>query len=91
MSNVSQPPAEGTLGAFMSRKFILTLFVMLLLTTAFILCGVYPALEPSLSTFNGGLITTLGIYLGINVTHKFTTGKLTNGTSETPTAKKGGK
>jgi hypothetical protein len=62
-------------GEFLSRKFILAILSVSLLTL--VTCGavIYPAVAGVLPTFIGGLLGIVSLYFGGNITNKWVAGK----------------
>ena len=57
-------------GSLSSRKFILTIFGLLLITVVTVASAQYPALAAVLPTFIGGILGTLSLYFAGNVVAK---------------------
>lgn len=62
-------------GGFLSRKLVITILAMLLITTGAFVSAWWPIFAASYGTFVGGILGCLGIYLTGNVTNKFLTDK----------------
>lgn len=70
-------------GSFASRKFMLTIFAIILLTIIALAGIIYPAVVAILPTFVGGLLGILSLYFTGNVVNKYVTGKNLKNLSET--------
>lgn len=70
-------------GSFGSRKFIMAIFSIILLTTLALTGIIYPAVAAILPTFVGGLLGILSLYFTGNVVNKYVVGKNLNGLPET--------
>lgn len=70
-------------GSYSSRKFILTIFTIILLTTVSLAGIIYPAVVAILPTFVGGLLGILSLYFTGNVVNKYVAGKNLQNLTET--------
>jgi len=62
-------------GSFASRKFLLTVFSIILLTIVSLAGIIYPAVAAILPTFIGGLLGILSLYFTGNLMNKYVAGK----------------
>jgi hypothetical protein len=62
-------------GSFASRKFLLTIFSIILLTIVSLAGIIYPAVAAILPTFIGGLLGILSLYFTGNLVNKVVAGK----------------
>jgi len=69
-------------GGKMSRKFILTIMALALLTGVALLSVKYAAIVAILPTFVGGILGVLSLYFTGNVMNKYVVGKQTSGVVE---------
>jgi len=70
-------------GSFGSRKFIMAIFAIIILTSLALAGMIYPAVAAILPTFVGGLLGILSLYFTGNVVNKYVTGKNLKNLSET--------
>jgi hypothetical protein len=87
MENLEIPEASGTLA---SRKFILTVSTILLITAVSILAVWFPAIPAVLPTFIGGILGVLSLYMTGNIMNKYVVGKQLTETKGPETIKKEG-
>lgn len=62
-------------GAYRSRKFVLTLIGLLIITGVSVVGIWYPTVTAVLPTFVGGILGVLSLYFTGNVMNKFVIGK----------------
>lgn len=70
-------------GSYSSRKFIMAIFAIVILTSLALAGMIYPAVAAILPTFVGGLLGILSLYFTGNVVNKYVTGKNLKNLSET--------
>jgi hypothetical protein len=70
-------------GSFGSRKFVMAIFAIILLTSIALAGIIYPAVVAILPTFVGGLLGILSLYFTGNVVNKYVTGKNLQNLTET--------
>ncbi len=63
-------------GGWLSRKFLLIIFAMLLITGGGLLSMYSPVFLELYATFIGGILGAVGLYFTSNVSHKFLAGKV---------------
>ena len=74
-------------GLYKSRKFILTLMGLILITLLTILSGWLPVIPTVLPTFVGGMLGILSLYFAGNVGNKYIVGKTLVSEKEDETTK----
>lgn len=67
--------SEGMDRSFWSRKFVVTIISLGLITTITALTIPFPSLATHLATFIGGIIGSMSVYMGGNVANKFVVSK----------------
>lgn len=73
-----------------NRKLWYSVFTSLCIMFAAVLSAIWPAFRPSLDVIVGGLIATLTVFTGANVTQKYVQGKNGEKTVEATVYGKGG-
>jgi uncharacterized membrane protein YjjP (DUF1212 family) len=56
--------------SYTSRKFVASMASCLFLFLAMFICGLYPAMQPMYTTFVGGVVSLITVYIGGNVLNK---------------------
>ena len=76
------PKMDPNDSSYSSRKFLLTLIGLILISIFTAGAAKNPSLEGILPTFIGGILGTLSLYFGANIGAKWTIGKINKDSNE---------